>query len=207
MSTMFAALMPDAGLAGLVNRYKDAVRGRVGPQLYLDHPPHATLYLSAFPAGVEVDLALAPLAGLAAPRVRVVGWHLFEGDPLTGLHTLVCDLAEADRVALREVQRRAVEALAPLRDEAGVQARFAGRFAHLSEAERANVASFGFPYVGDGWRPHFTVASIKPEDWAAVADELLADPPVGEFVCPELRWFRLGEDGEPVQAGDLAFTG
>ena len=31
----------------------------------------------------------------------------------------------------------------------------------------------GFPYTGEGWHPHFTIASIRSKDWEIVAEALL----------------------------------
>ena len=188
----FVALHPDERLTALLWRYKERTRELAGPQTFLDHPPHLTVYLSEFPEGTRLSPSLEELAeGLAAPRVRVLGWHVFAGDPLTGGNTLVCDIHPEDQQALRRVQGRVVAAVSELRDRPATEERFSPRRSTLSDGQWADVTERGFPYLGDGWIPHFTVASIKPEDWDRVYSELGDDPPSGEFTCSELCEYEL----------------
>lgn len=199
--TRFVALEPDAELTALLWRYKNRTRELVGPQLFLDHPPHLTAFLAVFP--VDVSL-LSQIGPMPTPRVRLRGWHVFEGDALTGMNTLVCDIDPQDQEQMRGIQRQLVTALSPLRDRAATEARFGPRLTQLSEEQRANVAEHGFPYLGAGWVPHLTVASIRVADWDRLFAELRDDPPLGEFTCPRLREYVLvDEHPEPVGAIDL----
>ncbi|MEX2114109.1 MAG: 2'-5' RNA ligase family protein [Pirellulales bacterium] len=200
---IFAAIEPDAALHRLVQGYKDDTRALVGEQLYLADPPHLTIYLAVFPT-VEVALdrwRMLTTLGLDL-TIEVIGWHVFDADALTGNHTLVCDLAAADKVRLREVQQRVVERLAPARDVAATHARLAPRLHLLSEAQRAAVATQGFPYLGNGWEPHFTIASIRPDDWPQLWETLAKRPPRGSFRCPRMRLYQL-VDGLPVSIDGL----
>lgn len=189
---VFLALLPDERLRARVQGFKDRTRTRVGDQLYLDDPPHLTVYLACFPQG----LRLAPLiAGIVAasppPRVRLTGWHAFENDALTGRNTLTCQIHPDDKRELRAFQRRVVAAVAGLRHRPATDSRFAGRLQHLSAGQRECVAEYGFPFVGDGWEPHFTVASIDPAKWADLFAELRSDPPVGTFSCSAFGEYQL----------------
>src|SRR5262249_36628230 len=44
----FVALHPDRDLWDRLSRHKEKVLSAAGPQLYLDHPPHLTVYLADF---------------------------------------------------------------------------------------------------------------------------------------------------------------
>jgi 2'-5' RNA ligase len=191
---MFLALDPDAELTALVQSYKDRTAELVGPQLYVEDPPHLTVYLAPFPPGARVWEAVQPVLAQAPPRVNVVGWHVFEADALTGHNTLICDLDEPSRQELRRLQRSLVEAVAPLRDRPASERRFAGPLERLTAEQRAGVLRDGFPYIGDGWHPHFTVASIRVEDWPRLFADLRDRPPSGRFVCPRLKLYRLVND-------------
>jgi hypothetical protein len=203
----FVALKPDDRLRGLVQGYKDRARELIGDQLYLDDPPHLTVYLACYPEPVRLaPLLRAVAAETSPPRVRLVGWHAFENDALTGRHTLTCAIHPDDKQALRAFQARVVAAVAAHRDRAATEARFAGRFAHLTAGQRRNVVEFGFPYVGDGWEPHFTVASIDPAKWDDLLAEFRPRPPGGPFFCSALEEYQL--DGiRPVPRGRLSFPG
>jgi 2'-5' RNA ligase len=199
---IFAALEPDAALKSLVASYKQLVRELVGEQPYLADPPHLTIYLAEFPS---VDAALEPWAKITGGddfRLTLVGWHVFESDALTGNHTLVCEIAAADKARLRLLQREVVELLAPARDQAATRKRFAPRVQYLTAAQQQCVERFGFPYLADDWQPHLTIASIRPADWPAAWRVLEPQAPRGPFRCARLRLYRL-VDGEHVALDGL----
>jgi 2'-5' RNA ligase len=200
---VFAALEPDAALHRLVQAYKDETRALVGEQLYLADPPHLTLYLAVYRTE---EAALARWQMLPSHEVDLTvntpGWHVFEADALTGNHTLVCDLTAEDKMRLRVLQQQVVAYLAPARDAAATEARLAPRLNNLTDTQRAAVASHGFPYLGDGWEPHFTIASIRLSDWPRVWQALADRPPRGVFRCPRMRLYKL-VGGVPVAIDGL----
>jgi len=202
----FLALEPDEQFGKRVIAYKRQVRQLVGDQLYLDHPPHLTLLVAAFPPGVDLSDAVAGVAaGATAPTVGTCGWHVFERDRLTGRNTLVCDVSPEGRRVLEEIQRRAVAAVAPLRDPVATRSRYDTAWQGLSEAERAGVEAFGFPFVGPAWHPHVTIASVRREDWHRVWPDLAADPPVATVCFHHLAVYRVA-DTRPVLVERFAFA-
>ena len=95
--TLFVALEPDAETIERIWRYKRQTERLAGPQLYLDHPPHMTLYVGVFAsldAVLEATRVLA--ANWTAPTLMLDGWQTFLGDALTGNNTLTLKFAEAD---------------------------------------------------------------------------------------------------------------
>lgn len=197
VETRFLALEPDEVLTRRVLAYKERVRRLVGDQLYLADPPHLTLYVADFPAQEDLVGPIGELChGLAAPAVTIPGWHVFEADQLTGNQTLVCDVTPDTGAALRHVQHEAVAAVAPLRDQQASRARYDKSWPRLSPEEQASVERFGFPFVGSVWRPHVTVASVRPEDWRAVWSDLAGSPPEEAVRFPQLSLFALKE-GRP----------
>lgn len=189
---LFAALEPDAALDELIRSYKQRVHELIGPQLYLDDPPHLTLFLAAFASKQQVIDTHRSLADrLDSFQIDVTGWHVFAADPLTGNNTLVCEIAANDKERLRLVQHEVVQALAPLRDHDATQARFAARWQQLSPARQAQVQAVGFPFIGGDWQPHWTIASIRSADWPRVWQDLERDPPRGRFSWSRLRLYEL----------------
>ena len=203
-ATLFAALQPDAALTDFLLDAKRRTHDLVGPQQFLDDPPHLTVYLAWFAQESVVAEALHRLGPvLSAPGTELTGWHVFEGDPLTGNHSLVCQIAPADQDRLRDFQSRVVEHLAPLRDRQASAARYAARLSSLSPQREMAIREVGFPYLGEDWHPHFTVASVRPADWPAVWHALKDRPPRGRFHCPALQLYRL-EGERPVLRTTLA---
>jgi 2'-5' RNA ligase len=195
--TCVLALEPDDAFARQVVAYKEQVGRRVGEQLYADHPPHLTLYLAVFDRAAGLTGPIGSLCRrLAAPTAAISGWHVFEGDHVTGQHTLVCNVAPESRPALHEVQQETIAVAAPLRKSSDTRACYDESWRRLSEEERVNVARFGFPFVGPIWHPHVTVASIRPEHWEAVWAGLAGTPPRAMVRFPYLSIYGL-RDGEP----------
>jgi 2'-5' RNA ligase len=189
------ALEPDAAYRQWVGDCKRRVRQLVGEQLYLDHPPHLTLYVAAFPAKAEVSRVVGELAGrLQSPQAVLNHWHVFQADQLTGNHTLVCDVPEESCQAFREVQSQVVAALAPLCDVSACRCRYDGAWQRLSAVERANVEQYGFPFVGQIWRAHVTIASIRTADWPALEPVLRESPPSVPVCFDALAVYRLQND-------------
>lgn len=198
-ATYFIALQPDANLTNRLQATKSSIYEIAGPQLYLDHPPHLTLYVGAFDGVQRLEAALGRLAAsTTAPELNLVGWHAFMNDVLTGQHTLVCELAAHTGPVLRQIQHLVVSVSAPLRDVAATAARFTGKQEQLSAERRAAIEMVGFPFLGDDWQPHLTVASIRPADWERAWKAVAEHPIRGLFMCPELKLYRL-DDGHPVE--------
>jgi 2'-5' RNA ligase len=196
--TQVLALEPDDAFARHVLAYKERIRQLVDEQLYLDDPPHVTLYLGVYDARTDLAGPIRALCRrLAVPTVAVRGWHVFEADQLTGNHTLVCDVTPETRSPLEQIQREAVGMAAPLRNPNATRACYDKSWHRLSEEERANVERFGFPFVGLIWHPHVTVASVRPEDWLAVWSELAGTPPDAVVRFPFLAIYGLKAD-QPV---------
>lgn len=194
-STMFLGLEPDARLSERICKYKRRVHALVGPQTFLDHPPHLTLYLAAFANGASVADAVALVVReLSAVRTSIVGWHTFWADQLTGRHTLVCQLDDETVNKLREVQHSVISALAPLRHLKVTANRYANRLASLSPIEQASIASSGFPFTGEHWHPHLTIASINATDWPVIERELMPSPPQLDGCFPALALYRLVDE-------------
>jgi len=197
VTTCFVALRPDDAFAAKVLEYKRRTKQRVGSQLYVDDPPHLTLYLSSFPQLELLRLAVREVARtMQAPMAEICGWHVFRDDPLNGNHTLVCDIQPEQRGDLVSCQQRVCMAAAPLRDPESA-ARYAPFWPILPEAARTNVTQWGFPFVGSIWHPHVSVASIRPADWDAAWADLEIDPPTGIVRFPKLCLYALDE-GRPV---------
>jgi 2'-5' RNA ligase len=197
-SPYFVALEPDDESLEKVLGWKRRVRELVGSQLYLDDPPHLTLYLAIFRNELDLAAVVKRLAGsLRLPPLEMCGWHVFEADVLTDRNTLVCDLSRRTQDALRAVQCSTVEALADLRDRSQTRARYEPSWQRLPETERTNVETVGFPFVGTIWRPHVSVASILRKDWEAVWAAFASVDPSGPFRLPRLTLYRL-EQEHPV---------
>ena len=205
LQPMFISLDPDETLEQRIYQYKSEVRELVGDQLFLADPPHLTVYLSVFADEEAVVSAIeSQRAKFQIDSLNIVGWHIFEADSLNGNNTLVCQIDDLAVDTLRRLQSNVISTVSNLRDTAATCARFEPRWQALTEEQRSCVTQQGFPYVGDGWHPHFTIASIRQDAWAAVEAELIPNPPQLTASCPSMTVYRLvHEEPEVVRKIDL----
>jgi hypothetical protein len=196
----FLALMPEGPVQEHILHAKAAVRSAVGPQRYLEDPPHTTLFVSAFEDLSSVIATLrTTLVDTPAPRVEATGWHVFTNDPLTGGNTAVCAIGGPGVTAVRDLQMQLLRLLAPWRDVRRCHDRYTANWDRLDALRQASIRDWGFPFTGSDWQPHISVCSIRLTDWA-VAWPLLAErPPAGPITYGELRLYTLHGDEPALQ--------
>ncbi len=202
----FAALDLDPASAAWVMAHKDAVRARRAAVRYLDDPPHLTLCVGDYLEHSRVINALHVVAERTASVVAdTADWLVFRDDPLTGGHTLACAFSPMAAATQRVVQASVLAAISPLRDPARSAARYAAHMAQLSPLRQASVVRYGFPFTGEDWIPHVSIASIAPAAWDEVWTEMQRRPPPAQFVFSGLVWYAL--DGErPVRHAVFPFA-
>ena len=189
------ALRPCSVLGEAIRQAKIKTQAIAGDQTYVSHPPHLTLYVSAFEDPVATEFACRELiANWQIPDLDITGWHSFQGDVLTGNTTLVCNIAESSRAQLRSYQNEIIQNLSVMRNRELSSQRYFGNFQTLSPNRQKAVEEFGFPFVSNDWIPHLTIASIHADRWEYVWDALGDHPPKGQFHCDNLIIFELKED-------------
>lgn len=189
------ALSPCSVLDEAIRRAKTKTKAIAGDQTYLSHPPHLTLYVSCFDFIEQiVDRCTKLVSEWMPPRLEITNWHYFAGDVLTGDQTLVCNVSDGCKSALREYQRQLISEIAEQRCIVESTERYRQHFNSLSAERRLAVQSVGYPFTGDDWIPHLTIASIDPRKWDAVWMELKKEPPIGNFHCPKMTIYRLQGD-------------
>lgn len=195
----FAALLPDQTLSARIMHAKAKVRAIAGPQLYVDDPPHVTAYLGAYRSDADARDAFLSIADASPPfDVHTTGWHVFQGDVLTGNNTLVTAVADETADLLRQIQDRIIRAMSPFRDPVACERRYRDSWNSLTPERQLAVRNIGFPFVGGDWQPHITVASVRPADWPLVWEALRHEPILGSHRCDALVLYRL-QGREPVE--------
>lgn len=196
MAEQFFALLPSAGFSAFVEGCKRAALAKVGPQKYLEDAPHLTLAVGDYPWSDALGSAVAGVATSAPRGLRLGGWHTFSRDPVTGGETLVIKVLPEDLAALRAFQVRFLEAVAPLR-ATPVPGRYAGKA--FPPAMAGCLERYGYPFAGDVWEPHFSIASFRPEDYGAAWAELSGSRPPADTGSLALAYCEIGEGGFAVR--------
>ncbi len=203
----FWALEPEPSFYDLVMKKKSILSKVIGEQPYCEDPPHTTIYLSAFSDELmlqkKTEKALHTIKSII--NIKTNGWHIFYADPLTGNNTLVIDLLSESINQLRRMQLLIVNDLQEFRDKDRSLLRYSPFFNNFDKAKINNTINFGFPFIGDVWQPHVTIASIKEDLWETAWD-LLCDTTIPKaFLYSALVLYRLeGSLPKKVQSFSLS---
>lgn len=195
MTEYVVTLTPDEDAMEEVTKLKSRLHDLVGHQQYLDDEPHVTLYVG--------DLSIDPGNGLDLPRLsrttfEIIGWEVFRDDTVTGNHTLVCKIRSR---GINKYQKKVAATLESFRERPMIE-RFEKVYDDFDERRQENLTEYGYPFIGEGWKPHLTVSSIDPSDFQKVWKELEDEAPIGEYEFVSVKVYELA-DGNLCAGTDL----
>ena len=191
----YISFEPDYYLSEFISNSKHLVFSLVGNQKYLQDPPHLTLQVGDF-------FNLSALSGLLESIAKTIshndveidGWHVFQNDPLTGGHTVVTNILDEYKIKLIEIQSIVLQATRPLLNIEACLKRYSSSWEKLTPLQRASTEAWGFPFTGNHWHPHVTVASISQDHWSLVWDTLQKFSPHGVFTFPRMCLYRIDQN-------------
>ena len=202
------SLKPDMELAGRILSLKSRARAAVGDQQYLADSPHLTLYLADFPdttAVIENLRLVIEAVSSYNHGVDITDWLLFKNDPVTGKHTIALDIGSDGVSSLRKIQKKIVLSLNGVRSPT-IPERYR-TLESLGSPEKHNLERYGFPFVGDVWKPHFTVASFEPEAFDKAWRSLKPHCPKGFYTISHLSVSQIrGGSGTLVSIRDFPLS-
>ena len=153
---------PTGSLAVAIRTLKAEVESKLPGQKFCSHPVHSTLIYGRYR---DPSLWRAHLAKVLAKRsvfcIQTQDFGVFYSDPRAdGGHTFFLKMNATPDIFL--LQKSCADVLKKwrildnhTRDEALLE----------SEPFRSSLMEYGFPFVGQFWIPHFTIASLKvPKD-------------------------------------------
>ena len=148
-------LEPDGALRECVAEAKAWVRRELGARVYLDDPPHTTLFAGTFADAGELEPLLAALCATMRPvTVRTTEMLVFRKDVRAGGgDTVVLKIDPTPE--LFDLQRRVADALRSL-----ARLDVPGAEAMTDQRWRQSALRYGWPFVGAHWIPHVTIAAL-----------------------------------------------
>ncbi len=146
----------DKKIENKILRQKKLVKKRFGNQTYLDHPVHLTL----FTLNIK---KISSLKKIYFNNIKKKGKSfdiflsspgIFYNDPLTGGDTLFYHVKKNKNITELQIKHLKIinKNLKIIKKNTQV---------FKNSIFRNNYKKYGFPFVGDIWIPHTTVASIK----------------------------------------------
>lgn len=194
MEAYYLALNPDSDLADLIKKQKDAVEELAGNQKYLHDPPHLTLIVFSTHDLKNMILRLKDfLKKIKGFKINLNGLHVFYNDAFTGGHTLAYFLTEEDAEILRDFQLAIVNYINNLNSKELIL-KESDSFKKMSPEEKANVEKYGFPFIGENWIPHITLASIEKDEFDLVFQKIKDSPIEGEYSIDSINLYKVGEE-------------
>jgi len=206
MYTYVFAIKPEKRLFDNILDIKRKAKNLVGKQTYLEDEPHITLYVTELKSE---DLWLGLLKkgisnNLNNSLFAINGWHVFKSDAITGLDTLVCKISEQGFGWLKEIQITLVHALAKYRTDS-VTERYKNTYDSLPTQFRKSLKQYGYPFVGDIWKPHISIASFEKEALKKVWPAVKKLCPNGEYYPDTLVVYKLSANEKLNKLGEILF--
>lgn len=201
MDNYFVALEPESSLRDLILEQKEKIEQVFGKQTYLNHPPHMTLFIFTTDNIEGVKKALPSLSStLSSPVLQVRGFHFFYDDVYTKKDTLAYAFDPTTTTLLRTVQKQVVTLLMQYNTKQFTTPS-APEFSSMGPSEKENIRRYAYPFVGDVWLPHFTLASLHKADLQQILPSL--NEIRGEYRAPTLALYRVSEPSELIARYDL----
>ncbi|MFC1504638.1 hypothetical protein ACFL6D_04405 [Spirochaetota bacterium] len=178
MEEHFFAFIPDKPLYEFIMQCKKSAFELAGEQLYLKDTPHLTVYLGHFNDTAKLCTAVSKNVSVPKEHIALAGWHTFFNDPVTQKHTVVIQIAPKSIKALQEIQMSLVLLASEYRSLPCPK-----RYSQtngLSKEMKISIEKYGFPFTGNIWFPHFSIASFSPDTYDIIKDMLYKKQPPGE---------------------------
>jgi hypothetical protein len=191
-------LEPENKLKSKILSIKRAAKKAVGEQLYIDDVPHISVYLGNFN---ELNSLKAELSKLASKmkklKISIDNFFVFENDLVTKKDTFVYTFKDQDKKLLSKVQDKVVKILNPFRTKEILE-RYQKENESFSSIFKENIDKYGFPFVGNIWIPHMTIASFDKERLNKIKEMLIKSAPKGSFYLDSLVLYEIRGKNEKL---------
>ena len=181
-------VLPEEPFTSELLLWKNKIKKDFPKQPYANHPPHLTLINLESTDESEVIKKLSSFSKkLSSIKVEVNSRNVFLNDAFTGGHTIYFGLKQNN--SLMKLQILIADALAPIKKNTNLS----NNFKNDSLLYRSNK-NYGFPYVGDHWIPHFTVASLTTKKRKKFLKNFLSLPASFNFEINRFSIWRINQD-------------
>ncbi|MDA8698170.1 2'-5' RNA ligase family protein [Rhodopirellula sp.] len=174
---------PKGVMKEYLQQKKREVKKQFGWQSYVDHPAHSTLFCGRM---TDEENWISILNNLQHPPLQIHcrSFRVFYNDPqCNGTDTLTMAI-EGEQ--LHNLQLQIAGCLKPYSEIAPMT--------FSDEAMQRSWNNYGFPFIGNHWIPHMTIASLDPEKCNAFMQKTLKESIDFHFRCDEISVWKI--DGE-----------
>ena len=139
-----------------LDKWKKKIKKIFGKQKYLSHPVHLTIAVFDIKKTIGSDFFLSLKNKMEQHNrftIYVTKPSIFYNDPLTNGDTLFFKIKKNHKIIL--FQKKILSHFKKIEKNLSKNLIFKNKKYH------SNYKKYGFPFVGNDWIPHFTIASIK----------------------------------------------
>ena len=186
------ALEPEWVLFNKITKLKEKVKKIVGKQLYLGDEPHLTIFVGDFESCEKWLEGLKKLIKnkISGLTIEINRWDIFGNDVITQMKTLACGIEQKDYEKLRALQMMIVNYLLNHKTNVIIP-RYSKIIDNIDETLKENIKKFGFPFIGDIWKPHFGIASFDEGEFKRVWNNIKDSCPIGKFSIKSVNIYEL----------------
>jgi len=172
-------LEPQIELSSAIQAWKKKINFHLPDQPYCSHPPHCTLIHVEVSSEIEACLKIKKIVDEAdSLKLKVDQVGIFWDDMATGGgHTLHLKIKPEPKIF--SLQLKIAKILSPL-----VPLKEIPDYISNDSVLRESYKSYGFPFVGEHWIPHFSIASLKTDRINPIITEFMEWKP--SFTITEL---------------------
>lgn len=193
MDKYYIALMPEKRLIDLINEQKSMIREMIGEQIYLFHPPHFTLIIFTTDNLNEIAFELKKLSEkMNKIRIHIEDFHIFYNDLFTNGNTITYPINKDSLSKIKDIQFDIAKSIERFNTKKFIF-KEDEKYWKLSEIEKLNTDKYGYPFIGENWIPHITLASVDADKFEKVFEKIKQKPAFGEFLIESINLYKVGE--------------
>ena len=122
---------------------------------YCSHPPHLTLTnIQVLNLPLALDKVSKGLGEMKSFHINISTRGVFWNDPATGYNTLYFKVDHCEELFL--LQKKISSILLPI-----INKKSPPKYVKENSLLLNSYLKYGFPFIGDHWIPHFSIASIS----------------------------------------------
>ena len=147
---------PQKNKSNFLYNWKKIIKKNFGKQKYLIHPLHATIAVFKIKTKINDNFYLFlknEMKLFAKFKINITKPNIFYNDALTGGDTLFFGIKKNPKLIL--FQKKILKHFNQIDNKISRNDFF------KNKKFQCNYKNYGFPFVGQDWIPHFTIASVK----------------------------------------------
>ena len=145
-------ILPDSSLEKKILFLKDKVKNNFGIQTYLNHLPHCTVYV--FQTSKKSLKEIKKIVRIYINNKKsyeIYKTDIFLNDPITKKNTFIIKVKK--NIFLSKLQKKIVD----LFNKYALK----NKQKFNNKLMNKNYRLYGYPFIKNNWKPHFTIASIS----------------------------------------------